>query len=94
MSAEGEVEKKVRELGEEVFDKYNPGNTIQNDEGEPYISKEDMREFIKAIMERSGEVESWSDEEFQTCYLEFDRDGSGKIERSEFDAFIKRFADL
>ena len=94
MSVEGEVEKKVRELGEEVFDKYNPGNQIVNDEGEAYITKEQMQEFIKGIMERSGEIESWSDDEFQTCYLEFDRDGSGKIERSEFDAFIKRFADL
>ena len=42
----------------------------------------------------AGEEESWNDTEFDTCYLEFDRDGSGKIERSEFEAFVKRFADL
>ena len=46
-TAEGEVEKKVRELGDEVFDKYNAGGVAVNDEGKPYIKKDDLREFIK-----------------------------------------------
>ena len=46
MSAEGEVEKKVRELGDEIFEKYNPGGEIQDAEGKPYISKENLKEFI------------------------------------------------
>ena len=53
-----------------------------------------MSEFIKQIMTDSGELECWNDEEFDECYKEFDTDGSGKIERGEFTAFIKRFADL
>ena len=46
-TAEGEAEKRVRELGDEVFDKYNAGGVAVNDEGKPYIKKDDLREFIK-----------------------------------------------
>ena len=45
-NAEGEVEKKVRELGDEVFEKYNAGGVAVNDEGKPYITKEALKEFI------------------------------------------------
>lgn len=40
MSAEGEVERKVRELREEIFEKYNPGGKIVDGEGKPYITKD------------------------------------------------------
>ena len=46
MSAEGEVERKVRELGDEIFERYNPGNRNKDDDGKPYISKDNLREFI------------------------------------------------
>ena len=92
--AEGEVEKKVRELGDEIFDKYNKGGVAVNDEGKPFIKKEDLKEFIKKIMNDSGEGDAWNDEDFESGYMQFDKDGSGQIERDEFDAFVKRFADL
>ena len=91
---EGEVEKKVRELGDEIFEKYNSGGTAVNSEGKPYIKKEDLKEFIKQIMFDSGEGDAWNDEDFEKGYMQFDKDGSGQIERDEFDAFVKRFADL
>ena len=94
MSAEGEVERKVRELGDEIFEKYNPGNKNLDDEGKPYIEKEHLREFIKAIMVAAGEEECWDDEDFEQGYYQFDKDRSGKIDRQEFDDFVKRFADL
>ena len=46
MSQEGAVERKVRELGTEIFEKYNPKGTIKDDEGKPVITKENLREFI------------------------------------------------
>ena len=91
---EGEVEKKVRELGDEIFDKYNKGGVSVNDEGKPYIKKEHLKEFIHKIMMDSGEGEAWNDDDFEQGYMQFDQDGSGMIERNEFDAFVKRFADL
>ena len=62
---EGEVEKKVRELGDEIFEKYNSGGTAVNSEGKPYIKKEDLKEFIKQIMFDSGEGDAWNDEDFK-----------------------------
>ena len=94
MSVEGEVEIKVRELGDEIFAKYNGDNKLINSENQPYIKKEHLKEFIKDIMRECGELDAWSDEAFEEGYKQFDKDGSGEIDRSEFDAFVKRFADL
>ena len=64
MSAEGEVERKVRELREEIFEKYNPGGLIKDAEGQPYITKENLREFIMDIMKAADEIEAWDEEDF------------------------------
>ena len=47
-------------------------------------------------MEEAGpEVKaSFTDEQFDKGYSEFDQDGSGRIDAKEFDGFVKRFADL
>ena len=68
MSAEGEVEKKVRELQEKIFEEYNPGLTILDEDGRPCISKEDLKEFIKKIMTDALEMDAWDDEDFETGY--------------------------
>jgi hypothetical protein len=39
MSIEGKVEREVRLMCEQVFDRYNPDKIIINDQGEPYITK-------------------------------------------------------
>ena len=70
MSKEGEVERKVRELGDEVFQKYNPGVDINGED--VVISKEDLRLFIKSIMEEAGEGEAWDDNDFEEGYNQFD----------------------
>ena len=53
-----------------------------------------MKEFIHAIMVDSGEGDAWCEDDFEAGYMQFDKDGSGQVEREEFDAFVKRFADL
>ena len=65
-----------------------------NENGEAYIRKEHLRDFIKGIMEASGEADAWSEEDFEEGYQQFDNDGSGQIEKSEMIEFVKRFADL
>ena len=91
---EGEVERKMRLMVEEVFNKYNPGNRRVNSDGKPYLRKEEMREFIKEIMDACGQTEAWTEEEFESGYSEFDKDGSGEVDQEEFSQFVKRFADL
>ena len=72
MSAEGEVERKVRELREEIFEKYNPGMKNVDDEGKPYITKDNLKEFIKDIMTAADEIEAWDEEDFEQGYYQFD----------------------
>ena len=46
--AEDEVEKNVLELGDEIIDQYNKGGDAVNNEGQPYIKKEDIPLFEEA----------------------------------------------
>ena len=94
MEQEGEVERKVRELADAVFEQYNPGLKVLNDKGDPFITKANLQAFVEEIMKESGEYEAFNQEDFDTGYYEFDTDASGQIERAEFEGFIKRFADL
>ena len=94
MSAEGEVERKVRQLREEIFKKYNPDGTVKDNEGNLVITKENLRDFIKEIMTAAEEIDAWDDEDFEQGYYQFDKDRSGFIDADEFDSFVKRFADL
>ena len=94
MSAEGEVERKVRQLREEIFKKYNPDGQIKDSEGNAVITKDNLRDFIKEIMTAAEEIDAWDDEDFEQGYYQFDKDRSGFIDAEEFDSFVKRFADL
>ena len=45
-------------------------------------------------MEKANEGDAWDDNEFESCYREFDYDGNGTISKQELTQFIKRFAAL
>ena len=90
----GEVEIKVNGLVEEVFNKYNKNSAPINSEEGPLLTKENVRDFLRVIMEVAGEDDAWDEDEFETCYREFDYDGSGTVNKSEFTNLIKRFAAL
>ena len=47
-----------------------------------------------SIMTAANEDAAWDEEDFEQGYYQFDQDRSGKIDRDEFDNFVKRFADL
>lgn len=68
MSAEGEVERKVRELREEIFERYNPGLTIVDDENKPCITKDNLKDFIKEIMTQAEEIDAWDEDDFEQGY--------------------------
>mmetsp|Transcript_8953 Transcript_8953/g.6294 ORF Transcript_8953/g.6294 Transcript_8953/m.6294 type:complete len:98 (+) Transcript_8953:41-334(+) len=97
MSAQGEVEVKVSNLIQEVFTEFNASSQI-NDEGDQYITKDQLHTFIKDLMKRAGQYEQFTDaqfdENFEQGYVEFDNDGSGQIEEKELEKFIKKYADL
>ena len=97
MSKQGEVEIKVEALIEEVFTTYEAGNQI-NSEGDQFITKDQLKQFIRDLMQRAGELDQFTeeqfDEDFENGYVEFDNDGSGQIEKAELEKFIKKYADL
>ena len=89
----GEVEIKVNDLVEEVFVKYNKPTASANPDDD-LLDKEEIRAFIQDIMTAAGEGDAWDDKEFDTCFKEFDYDGSGTVTKAELSNFIKRFAAL
>ena len=88
----GEAEQKLLDLTDETIKKYAKGENINFDEVE--LSQEQVKQFIKDVMEEAEEGDAWDEEEFNTCFKEFDYDGSGEVSREELMNFIKRFAAL
>lgn len=88
----GEAEQKLIDLTEETIRKYANSSNINMDEVE--LDQEQVKQFIKDVMEEAEEGDAWDEEEFNTCFKEFDYDGSGNVSREELLNFIKRFAAL
>ena len=65
-----------------------------DEDGKPYITKEQLCEFIKTIMMDAEEFDAWDDKDFDDGYCQIDKDRGGTIDKEEFVLFIKRFADL
>ena len=43
------------------------------------MTQDEIKEFIRQLMTDANETEAWDEKEFDSCYKEFDYDGSGKI---------------
>ena len=53
--------------------------------------------FVKKTlvdMSNSESENDFSDEDFEACFKEFDKDGNGTIEKDEMAVFIKKVAGL
>ena len=57
MAQDGEVETRVNNLRDEIFEKY--GKT--DDKGQKVIYEDDLKTFIKEIMTDAGELDAWDD---------------------------------
>ena len=91
MSGElGEVEQKLTTLVKEIFEQCE--KVKEGDE--ELLTKESIRLYLHKSFEEAGQIEAWTDEEFEECYREFDYDGGGTISEDELVQFIKRFAAL
>ena len=63
----------------EVFDTDNSGS----------LDKDETKRFVKSTLMDMQEDNPLSDEDFEQCFREFDKNGDGEIERSEMITFIK-----
>ena len=63
-------------------------------DGSGELDKEETRKFIFDTLKEMSDDCQFSDEDFEQCFVEFDEDQSGTIEKEEMVVFIKRVAGL
>ena len=75
MPIEGEVERKLNKLVEEIWTKLK-----ETKDGEELIRKEKFKAYISETMAETGNGEHYDDEQFEECFKQIDFDGTGEIE--------------
>ena len=53
------------------------------------LDKDETKRFVKSTLMDMQEDNPLSDEDFDQCFREFDKNGDGEIERGEMITFIK-----
>ena len=74
-----EIDDIIAKLIDEIWDKYDIDNSGA-------LDREETKRFVMETLSDlsdDGCVANFSDSEFDQCFAEFDKDGSGTIERSE-----------
>ena len=59
-----------------------------------YLDYDETRSFVKKTLEEFTNSDEFCEEDFKQCFKEFDKDGSGTIEKDEMAEFIKNVAGL
>ena len=88
----GEAEQKLIDLTDETIQKYSKSTHINKDDIE--LNQDQVRQFIQDVMNEAEEGDAWDENEFNSCFKEFDYDGSGNVSRDDLLNFIQRFAAL
>ena len=73
---------------DEIWSKYDDDNSGELDKEETKLFVQDTLAGVEA------ESSPFSDEDFDACFLLFDKDGSGSIDKSEMVQFIIQVAGL
>ena len=73
---------------DEIWSKYDDDNSGELDKEEAKLFVQDTLAGVDA------ESNGFSDEDFDACFLLFDKDGSGSIDKSEMVQFIIQVAGL
>ena len=59
-----------------------------------FLDKRETKEFVRNTLQEMGEQGEFSDEDFEACFKEFDKDGNEEISKEEMKIFIKKVASL
>lgn len=59
-----EIDFKVALLTREVFDKYS-----KQDKDEPYITKDDLKEFLLSILNLTGDEDAWDEHKYDKAFM-------------------------
>ena len=88
MSNSNEIDEVIRRCVDEIWSRYD-------DDGNDYLDKDETKRFVQdTLKDMSSNDGAFNDADFDQCFMEFDKDGSGTIEKAEMVAFIKNVAGL
>jgi len=73
----------LRAIIDQIWDNYDTDASGK-------LDKEESRKFVReALVEFGGSADECTEEAFEECFAQFDRDGSGFIEKDEMINVIK-----
>ena len=71
---------------------------LQSENPEDYVIASEksttLKEFVKKTLREMDDTDNFSEDDFDACFKEFDKDGNGTIEKCEMALFIKKVAGL
>ena len=83
----GDPEQVIQRCVAEIWSQYDKDNSNT-------LDKTETKAFVQATMAEMSENDTFSEEDFEGCFKEFDTDGNGTISREEMANFIKKVAGL
>ena len=86
-NADSEIDIVIGKCVEEIWYKYDDDNS-------GFLDKQETKRFVQDTLADMADGAGFNDDDFDQCFREFDKDGSGTIERGEMVQFIKQVAGL
>ena len=71
----------------EIWDKYDNDNSGM-------LDKDETKRFIEGMLDEVDDPSDFTAEEFENCFLEFDKNKDGTITKLEMKDFIKTVCGL
>merc|ERR1739844_840068 len=87
MAQSSEIGNVIGKCVDEIWSKYD-------DDNNGYLDKQETKRFVQDTLADMADGAGFNDDDFDQCFREFDKDGSGTIERGEMVQFIKQVAGL
>ena len=85
------VDQLINKIVDDIWNTYDQDNSGALDREE---TRRFMENTLKEMSEGGAGSEAISDEDFDATFKEFDKDGSGTIEKAEMAAFIKKVSGI
>ena len=81
------INKVIQQCVDDIWSEYDKDNS-------GFLDKEETKQFVKNTLNEMQDNNDFSETDFEACFLDFDRDGSGTVHRNEMAIFIKKVAGL
>lgn len=82
-----DVDDVIRKCVDDIWKEYNTDKS-------GCLSKEQTRKFVMDTLSDMLDGNEFTEADFEACFKEFDKDGSGSIDKDEMVLFIKKSAGL